>query len=167
MVAFASDLPDTNKWNLDETTFQSHAVGHGDYALVKMSRNGADDLQDGEEDGVEGGAAVGNRHTEVTSLATPNDLSVFVKYMFMGNAHGESAPLVFIVVLKKMPPGEFFFEPVVGLSADTGIGTIGYLYACQSRAGNAALWTHYFLHIVIPTIKHAVDVHGAMVWSNF
>lgn len=171
IVAFSGTTPATHKWNVDGTTFQSRAKGSGDKALVVIKdKAGADALGLEEEDDEndlldeDGNQIRGpGLSPEVTSLQTPNDLSVFIKYMFIGNANGNTAPLVFIVAVRHMPAGEFFVRKVRGLTADTLFGASGYLYAAQSRAGNPALWKHFFLDIVVPAMKQVNNHRAAEV----
>ena len=67
-----------------------------------------------------------------------------------------------------MPKGECFVQKVAGLSADIAVGATGYLYACQSRAGNSALWKHMFENVVVPEIKRCSQLYSGSdeVWCG-
>jgi len=78
--------------------------------------------------------------------------------MALISAAGEFGETVFIVAVDDMSVGEFYVCDVNLLSFN-----LGKLYFCNSRAGNAALWKHWLLHCVIPTLETCRDSHNFMV----
>lgn len=145
LMAFSANMSAEYKFNFDATTFECKPTGAGDMAICKYTKEDKD---------------------EVVSENESGDLSVFVKWMFLNNAAGEVSPLVLIVAVKEMPPDVFYCAEVTGMSHELGIGSAGFLYCCRSRAGNAALWNHWYLNVVVPTIKIVRTVHNHMVRNH-
>jgi hypothetical protein len=75
------------------------------------------------------------------------------------NAAGEMGPTTLIMTMPKMRDGEFFAKRIIGMGGGSDIGSFGWIYFCNSRAGNAALWMHWFIHVVIPTLDQCRTVH--------
>jgi len=141
-LAFSAHLPGIYKWNADGTTFEINTNGTGEvYAIIRQK----DD------------------HSLLTSLGTAAELAIFIKFMALISAAGEFGETVFIVAVDDMSVGEFYVCDVNLLSFNLGVGSKGKLYFCNSRAGNAALWKHWLLHCVIPTLETCRDSHNFMV----
>lgn len=143
--AFSGHLPPCYKWNADATT-----------AVVQEDRTGAlvCFIPDGGKD------------KKLDSSVVPGSLNLLVKWMALVNAAGESGPLVLIITMSDMPDGAFFAHKVKGLSGSTEIGAAGWVYLCNSRAGNAALWHHWFQFIVIPTFEACREHHNILDSDN-
>jgi hypothetical protein len=140
LEAVAGHIPAQLKFNADATQYKCVAVGAGDYALIA---GGDDDERD-----------------EVVSQTQPTELALFVKHVQMANAAGQTGPLVVVIAVPGMPVGKFFVQKIANFSQEGHIGGHGYLYSCSSRGGNAAMWKHWLLHIVIPNIKEAQQIYG-------
>lgn len=143
LFAFAADKHAEHKWNADATTFEYKPSGANDYALVL-----GDDV---------------DKRAEVISVAYPNGLSAFIKQVQLGNAAGETGPLVAIVAVPNMPEGTFFVERIAGFTNEMGVGSEGFLYACSSRAGNDELWDDWLQHVVVPSIVQAQEKYQLKV----
>jgi hypothetical protein len=136
--AFSGHLAAEHKWNTDATT--AIVKRHGSGALVCYIPDKAE-------------------RKALNSSRTPCELNLLVKWVMMCNAAGEQGPTTLIMTMPKMHDGEFFAQEVTGLSGTTEIGSTGWVYFCNSRAGNAALWRHWFQHIVMPTLAKCRDAH--------
>lgn len=154
LETFAGKLPADLKFNADGTQYECKEEGSGDFALVVAG--GADDRE------------------EVVSVDYPTQLSCFLKHVQLANAAGKTGPLVIVAAVPSMPKGEFYFEKIPGLAQDGATDSYGVLYSCSSRAGNAALWRHWLLNIVIPCIAGAQAAYGEVsvcfvtyVWFTF
>jgi len=136
ILAFLGDLPDVSKWNADATTmYVQEDNGKLSYGVFN-SRD----------------------KTPFTTSEVSNDLGVFIKWIYLCNAAGHSGPLVLILAAPDMPEGEFFYRKVQGLSSSSNFQEYGHIYICNSRAGNGALWAHWFENIVIPTVEACNEV---------
>lgn len=133
--AFAADKHAEHKWNADGVTFEYKPTGANDYALVLG--NDAD------------------HRAEVISVSYPNGLSAFIKQVQLGNAAGETGPLVAIIAVPNLSKGEFYVERIAGFTNEMGVGSEGFLYACSSRAGNDELWDDWLTRVVVPSIVQA------------
>ena len=136
--AFSGHLPATHKWNADATTFI-------------ISPNGAGSLV----------CTIPTKETlvKLDSSVVPNGLNILVKWVLMASAQGETSPCVLIITVPDMPEGKFYVRKVVGLTGKDVVGDFGWLYFCKTRAGNAALWQHWFLNVVIPTLQATRRAH--------
>jgi transposase len=135
VLAFADKLSATNKWNADSTGLLVHSDGHGELVCTVLERGKPD---------------------PVTSSTTPDDIGIFIKWMHLCNAAGDGGPLVLIYAVSDMPEGEFFHFRVPGLSGETNaVGQFGHIYICKTRAGNAAMWAHWFEEVAIPTMRNS------------
>lgn len=137
--AFSGHLPATHKWNADATTMVVHKPGQGSNVCYIP---GPDALK------------------KLDSSVVTNDLALLVKWVLMCNADGYTSPLVLIVTVNTMPEGKFFVHKTQGLSEKQAFRSAGWIYFCNSRAGNAALWQHWFLHVVLPTLSEAQAYFG-------
>lgn len=136
--AFSGHLPATHKWNADATTM---IVAPDKVGSLVCSIPGAEEKK------------------KLDSSTVPNGLNLLVKWVLMASAQGETSPLVLIITIPDMKDGTFFAKKLVGLSGSQEIGASGWLYLCNSRAGNAALWQHWFKNVVIPTMQSCRDAH--------
>jgi hypothetical protein len=84
-----------------------------------------------------------------------NSLPVYIKYMAMCNACGNSSRLVLIVAIEDLPDEAFEVFPIIGMSISLSLAEIGYLVFCKSRAGNVELWKWYYKYVVVTTIYEA------------
>lgn len=91
------------------------------------------------------------KRVQVSNLE--NSLPVYIKYMAMCNACGNSSSLVLIVAIDELPEDSFHVFEIAGMSIGITLGEIGYVVFCKSRAGNVSLWSWYYSCIVIPTIE--------------
>ncbi len=85
--AFSSNLPGEKKWNADGTTFEIIDRGYGGmYLTVLCEKNEC-------------------KRVQVSNLE--NSLPVYIKYMAMCNACGNSSSLVLIVAIGELPEDSF------------------------------------------------------------
>lgn len=157
LVAFAGDKPAPYKFNADATTFEIKPSGAGDKALVwaeVLPHDGED-----ENDPFMTG--------EVVSDEAASGLSIFLKWMHLCNAIGESGPLVLLAALPNMPEGTFFVQKVSGLTHTGELGGFGWLYCCRTRGGNAPMWRHWYLNCVCETLRKCREHHEEQVMSHF
>lgn len=94
----------------------------------------------------------------VRSSSEQLSTSLFIKLMLIVAASGEKGPMVAILAWKDLPPGVFFSGSVLGL-CNTSEVRRGQLYIAKTRAGNPALWRHFFLSILIPWIISHSTLH--------
>jgi hypothetical protein len=97
------------------------------------------------------------------TVTRAGDLALFIKYMAMINAAGEFGEAAFIVAIDDMPAEKFEVVEVGLLCPEPGVGSRGKLYFCSTRAGNAALWKHWLLNSIIPTLRKCRQAHNKMV----
>lgn len=158
LLAFSSNKHAAYKFNADATTFELKAAGAGDKALVwgeTVAHDDEDEEEEEQEDAVQ--------HGEVVSEDAVNGLSIFLKWMHLCNAIGESSPLVLIASVPSMSEKDFFAQKVVGLTHTGEMGGSGWLYCCRTRGGNAEMWKHYFLNVVCETIRVCKNYHNLLV----
>ena len=137
--AYAADLPPENKFNADCTTFIVKPNGAGGYVCVVRDKGATD--------------------SQVTSVNTPSDLDLLVKYFGLGNAAGEVSPPAMIVAVGTMPENTYFAMRLKGLSHSTAVGESGWLYLTKTKGGCAEMWKHWFMNIYIPFIKSSNAFH--------
>lgn len=137
-LAYSAHLPAMLKWNADATTVVVNESGTGETVCY---------IPDAEE------------RQKIDSGAQPSTTGILLKWMHLCNAAGHSGDLVVIAAVPSMKDGEFFAQQVPGLTGSDQIEGQGWLYCCNSRAGNAALWQHWFLHVLIPTLRRCRDWH--------
>lgn len=139
LMAFASELTAEYKWNADATTILVEEVGTGSYCVIVRDK---DD------------------HSPVTSSQRNNGLGILIKWMHLCNAAGEAGPLVCIISLDSLPANKFFVRKVKALSNCTSVGAYGWLYICNSKAGNDGLWKHWFINVVVQTLRLGAEAHN-------
>jgi hypothetical protein len=86
----------------------------------------------------------------VQSDEIQSELGLLIKCMHCLAGSGHKAPQVAVVARKDMPDGTFFVARVRGLNNTPDLDNDGWLYSAKTRAGNPALWEHFFLNVVIP-----------------
>lgn len=143
VYAFARYLHAENKWNADATGAKVTLNEKGQMVLTLL---GEDEDQE-----------------NVVSSTCVHDLDIFIKWMHMGSAAGESANPVFIVAVDKMPESEFFYRCVKNMGNTVGIDSVGHLYICKKRGGTPTMWRHWFLNVVIPTIDQTREYYDFKV----
>lgn len=143
--AFSANLPGEKKWNADGSTFEINDKGEGMYLTLK-------------------------NETELTSRIQvangDSSLPIYIKYMAMANACGNSSPLVLIIAIEDMIAEEFQVYEIKGMCITTNIDDVGYMIFCKSRAGNANLWAWYFTNIAVPTISRANAYYNQLNIDN-
>lgn len=117
-------------WNWDATQF-----------IVRVTATGAAVYILGADDDPTPVTAIGN-----------SGLDFAIKWMFLGSAAGDAAPLVFIIAVPELPPGKWQVYEIRGLSATTDSGKIGYLVIGHDRHGTSDFFQWFLKNIVITTI---------------
>jgi hypothetical protein len=156
LIAFSGHLYGPFKWNADATTIQIKAEGEGEpvYVVLKKDLNN-DNLEDMIDD-LPATPVSSSRHQMTTCL--------MLKWFHISNAEGQNGPLVAIIAVKGIPEGEFFVEVIPGLSHDSGPSSSnGFLYFAASRAGNPAMWRHFFQCVLIPTITSVAELYSTIL----
>jgi hypothetical protein len=147
--AFSGHLPAEFKWNADATTAIVSETGTG--ALVCT-------IEDKQLPGQQN--APKRRKKKLDSSVIPSSTNLLVKWMFLCSALGDTGPLTLIVAVPEMPEGAFFASKVKSMSGSSELGAQpGWLYFCNSRAGNAELWRHWFAYVLIPTLEICKDMY--------
>jgi hypothetical protein len=117
-------------WNWDGTQF-----------VVRMTAAGARVyILDDDED-----------PTPVTAIGD-SGLDYAIKWMFLGSAAGDAAPLVFIIAAPDLPPDKWQVYEIKGMSVTTDSGKTHYLCIGHDRQGTAHLYQWFMRSIVIATI---------------
>lgn len=137
--AFSGLLPAVFKWNADATTAVVSRTGTGALTCYIPDRS---------------------EKVKLDSTRLPGDLNLLLKWVQMCSAAGEESPTTLIMTIANIPDGAFFVEAVDGLSSKSDIGAYGWVYFCNSRGGNKALWIHWFKFVVIPTLERCRLHHG-------
>jgi hypothetical protein len=94
----------------------------------------------------------------VSTTEKPGLTTLFIKLMHIIAACGIKGPLVNIVAMGCMPPDTFIVKRVPGLCNTADHKNHGFLYTCQTRAGCASMWKHFFLNVIIPFAKEMGDL---------
>jgi hypothetical protein len=143
--AFSSNLPAEKKWNADASTFEIKQNESGGMFLTLKTEA---------------------RHSRLQVANTESSLPIYIKYMAMANACGNSSPLVLIVAVDDMPEESFEVKEILSMCITTNLNDIGYLLFCKSRAGTKTLWFWYYKYIVIPTISAANTFYNNVNMDN-
>jgi hypothetical protein len=132
---FANHLDAAYKWNMDATTVKVSKSLDDQKEVIMVSFHDA------------------NFNGRV--VQGPNDSHcVYVKWFHFCSAAGVSGPLVLIIAVDSIPENEFYASRVEGMKLSAVAGTPnGWLYAAKDRSGNAAMWKHFFLNVIIPTLQ--------------
>jgi len=91
----------------------------------------------------------------VTAIGN-SGLDFAIKWIFLGSAAGDAAPLVFIIAVPELPPGKWQVYEIRGLSATTDSGKIGYLVIGHDRHGTSDFF-QWFLKKNFITTKTRTD----------
>jgi hypothetical protein len=75
-----------------------------------------------------------DKEKNVKKLAT-KAMSLFVKYYELMNAHGTTAPDLYVIGVESMGPEEFIVEKVPALSSGTHAGAFGYVVLMKNVVG--------------------------------
>jgi hypothetical protein len=146
LLAFAGLLPATNKINFDGTTVEVPDQSKGRKVYIHKL------------DPVEGPVAC----DEVQSA-----LGILIKLIHIVAGSGHKGRMVAVIAVKEMPEGEFYVAEVKGLHNTTDMTTNGFLYASSTRAGNAKMWTHFFLSAIIPFVSFMRENYYSEVFILF
>jgi hypothetical protein len=103
------------------------------------------------------------RPISVSSVEIPGSTSIFVKWFHMCNALGDVGPLVAIIAVNSMPPDQYFVKQVKFFTNVNVAGEFGWLYIAKTRGGNSELWKHFFLNVVVPTLKVNANIYDDKV----
>ena len=148
LLAFAGRLPATNKVNFDGTSCEikdgtnSHRV-----FIIKKDPDDVLIVTD-----------------NVRSSSQQQSTSLFIKLMHIVAASGDKGPMVVVLAHKDLPEGVFYSAEVLGLQ-NTTERRKGMIYLAKSRAGNPAMWQHFFLETLIPWISSHAVLHDTPVSS--
>ena len=76
-------------------------------------------------------------------------------------AAGQIGVPCFIIACDAMEEDDFFVQKVSALSSSysTDCTQEGWVYICKTKAGNRALWQHYFTQVLLPIIVTSRKVH--------
>ena len=135
--ALSGHLPAEYKWNADATTVIAKENGSGDLQCYLASNE--EELNDYEK--------------KFDSTNIPTSMAILVKWIQLCNAAGEMGPLTLLAAMPGLPEGKFFVRKVRGLSQTNNIVDEGWLYFCNTRAGNAELWQHWYINVVQMTLS--------------
>lgn len=135
LEAVSSKLPASHKWNADSTTYPFESAEYNE--TVAFVKNAPGTLQ---------------KQHKPRKVMLDNNLCLNVKVMFMCNANGDFSDLVTIISIPTLDSGQWHVENVTGLSNKPGPNS-GYIYFCQTRAGNDEMWQHWFRTIALPTLN--------------
>jgi hypothetical protein len=95
LLAFSSALLMQCKWCFDGTTFEVNENGSGGFFVIAYDAEDNSPIRDS------------NRQ---------QSLGVYIKWMYLGSAHGEIAPLFMVLAVEVMTDDQFLLVEVVGLS---------------------------------------------------
>ena len=141
--AFSGHLPAEYKWNADATTLITHDDGEGETVCFLPSNE--EEIQQYER--------------KLDSSEITNSMALLVKWVQFCNAAGEMGPLTLVFSMPGIPEGKFFAQKVKGLAKSVDIDAEGWVYFCNTRAGNAAMWQHWYINVVTYTMGKARDVY--------
>lgn len=135
VYAFSNHLEADFKWNMDATTIKVSKSFDQDKEKIMVTFHNA-----------------GYKERIIQDDADSH--CVFIKWFHFCSAAGIAGPLALIIAVDSIPEGEYYVERVQGMKHDTIIGSPdGWLYAAKDRAGNAAMWKHFFMNVIIPTLR--------------
>ena len=136
LISYSGALKSQCKWCFDGTTFEISDSGHDTLVVIAYDCNDTSPIRDS---------------------SRPQSLPVYIKWMYLGSAYGEIAPLFLVFAVEVMEADQFHLVQVVGLSG-TDVVKPGWVAFAKSRAGNAGLWKEFFRRFVIPTIENSTNV---------
>lgn len=173
-LALSNKMPSTNKWNADGSTYVFHPATTGE-RCVRLCRD--DEIAHAKEENTRIAAADLPENPSISSgrkamLArggamtnTSNHLPFAIKVMHMCSAAGECSAFVAVLSVTNFEKEQWHVEEVVGLSHTRPLET-GYLYFSKNRCGTEEMWKHYFLNVVIATIKKSCDLRTRALLSS-
>jgi hypothetical protein len=108
-----------------------------------------------------------NNPSDSTPVTVVGDspLGCAIKWMHMGSANGEYAPLVLLVAIDELGVDDFEHYKVPGLSQCNQAGSVGHLCFCKTRAGNDAFFEWFIQDIAVKTVENCRTVNRCMVCS--
>jgi hypothetical protein len=122
MSSFLDQIDSHFYVNIDATTFEHEENKRGEHVFVPKERD---------------------KEKNVKKLAT-KAMSLFVKYYELMNAHGTTAPDLYVIGVESMGPEEFIVKKVPALSSGTHAGAFGYVVMMKKRSGNDAFFKWMF-----------------------
>ncbi len=140
--ACSSMLPSCNKWNFDGTTYIMEPLGNSK-KVVRLSK---------EDEHYAIGFDASVKYNSQSKRKGGSNLSFAIKLMHLSSAYGEMGPMVAVVAMDDMDPEAFHVETLETFTSSNSSRTPGVLYFTKTRAGNAAMWRHYMLNVLIPCI---------------
>lgn len=96
--AFLSNLPGEKKWNADASTFEIKQNDSGGMYLTLKTEA---------------------CHSRLQVANTDSSLPIYIKYMAMANACGNSSPLILIVAIEDMLEGSFEVKEIRSMCITT------------------------------------------------
>ena len=105
---------------------------------------------------------------ELNTQKTPkviekSTLNLAIKWMHLGSAAGEAAPLLLLISIPEMNATDFYTYEVPGLSHLPVSGMCGKVAFCQSRAGNDKFFDDYIKNQVVPALDNSRKFHSCPV----
>jgi hypothetical protein len=79
-------------------------------------------------------------------------LGIGVKYIQLSFASGKSGPATLVFALESMDKDGFQFFELRRFTTPTSFQQPACIYFCKTRNGTAAMYQHWFQHVVIPTM---------------
>lgn len=140
--ACSSMLPSCNKWNFDGTTYIMEPIGNSK-KVVRLSK---------EDEHYAIGSEPPVKYNRQSKRKSGSNLSFAIKLMHLSSAYGEIGPMVAVVAMDGMDPEAFHVERLETFTSSNSSRTPGVLYFTKTRAGNAAMWRHYMLNVLIPCL---------------
>ena len=119
---------------MDASTMIAMALGKGrtQYCVYRRSPFKANGEQK------EGFCRAMKLETPLTTIRHQQDMNVFIKWNQMQNGAGDFGPLIFIVAVKGLKPGEFYCAVVKGVTNGSNNTIKGYVYFAATRCMSAA-----------------------------
>ncbi len=149
---YSAQLPATNKWNADGTTFVFCPYGDVNKCVRLSEEDEHYFLLDFE--------GVKTKYSGQSRRLAGAGFDFAIKIMHLCNANGDMGPMVAIVAMASMGKDEFYVEKVPLFANAAGLNQFGYLYFTETRAGNSPMWAHYLEHVLVPTIKEVGTAYG-------
>jgi len=128
-------------WNFDATQFVCRMMGSGKLVCTIVDRD----------------------QKRPTAVIGDDPLAIAVKWLHMGSASGDAAPLVLLVATPDMKEEEFEVFTIRGLSHMNSGQRDGYVVFCKTRAGNAKFFNWYVTNIAVPTVVATRDYYECKV----
>jgi hypothetical protein len=144
LKAYTETLPKQLIWNWDATQF-----------VINRSASGQS-------------VCIINNPGDTTPVTVVGDspLPCAIKWMHIGSANGEYAPLVLLVAIEELGVDDFEHYDVAGMSQCNQSGSIGHLCFCRTRAGNDAFFEWFIQNIAVETVENCRTVNQCMVRTS-